>query len=120
MLPYARQGPFPNGSFIFQQDLSPIHTSRRVKELLEDESVEVLQWAPKSPDLNIIENVWGRMKQRLVRRPLQSTNADGLWQAVQEEWERLREDGAFVASLYSSLPKRMADVIRLKGCATRY
>lgn len=120
LLPYARQGPFPNNDFIFQQDLSPIHTSRRVKLLFEQESVEVMEWVPKSPDFNIIENVWGNMKVQLSRRPLHRANGDELWQAVKEEWERLQQDNSFSAALYASLPDRMAAAIHVRGSATRY
>ncbi|KAH6946346.1 hypothetical protein HPB50_012875 [Hyalomma asiaticum] len=68
MIPYALDGPFPDGDFLFQQDLSPVHTAKVVEELLNMRGVRCLRWVPKGADLNIIEAVWGRMKVRLCKR----------------------------------------------------
>lgn len=90
IIPYARRGPFPTGKFVFQEDLSPIHTARPVRSLMIGEGIEVLGWAPRGPDFNISENVWGCMEWGIARRSLQAANADSIWQVVQEELERLR------------------------------
>ncbi|KAH9369373.1 hypothetical protein HPB48_017725 [Haemaphysalis longicornis] len=34
MIPYALDGPFPDGDYLFQQDLAPVHTAKSVKKLL--------------------------------------------------------------------------------------
>ncbi|KAG0411255.1 hypothetical protein HPB47_011607 [Ixodes persulcatus] len=44
------------------QDLSPINTARTMKGHLRQCGINDLPWVPKGADLNIIENVWGRMK----------------------------------------------------------
>ncbi|KAH7968085.1 hypothetical protein HPB52_005570 [Rhipicephalus sanguineus] len=62
MIPYALDGPFPDGDLLFQQDLSPVHTAKVVEELLNMRGVRCLRWVPKGADLNIIEAVCGRMK----------------------------------------------------------
>ncbi|KAM7295045.1 hypothetical protein ISCGN_024550 [Ixodes scapularis] len=62
MLPYVLDGPFPDVDFTYQHDLSPVHTSGMVRSLLEERCVTELPWAPQGANLNIIEDVWGRMK----------------------------------------------------------
>ncbi|KAG0441650.1 hypothetical protein HPB47_015899 [Ixodes persulcatus] len=62
LIPFVRSGLFPDGNFLFQQDLAPIHTARTVKDHLRQCGIKELPWVPKGADLNIIENVWGRMK----------------------------------------------------------
>ena len=47
---------FGNSSFIFQDDNAPCHAS-----------TDCLDWPSKSPEINIIENVWHILKIRLKR-----------------------------------------------------
>lgn len=35
LIPYALDGPFPDGAYLLQHDRSPVHTARRVDALLE-------------------------------------------------------------------------------------
>ncbi|KAH7977305.1 hypothetical protein HPB49_000498 [Dermacentor silvarum] len=90
---------------------SPVHTAKKVDGLLQQRGVTVLMWPPQSPDLNIIEDVWGRMKTSLSRLCLYGKSADDLWAAVNEEWERLKCDSSFTEALYRSLPERMKAVV---------
>uniref|UniRef100_A0A131YUX3 Transposable element tc1 transposase n=1 Tax=Rhipicephalus appendiculatus TaxID=34631 RepID=A0A131YUX3_RHIAP len=62
MIPYALDGPFPDGCFIFQQGKSPVHMARQVTAMLEDLGVRTLPWPPCGAHANPIENVWARMK----------------------------------------------------------
>ena len=59
---------FPEGSEIFQQDLVPSHTSRKVKNFINFKNISVLDWPGNSPDLNLIENRWNIIKLCLQRR----------------------------------------------------
>lgn len=77
LLPYVLDGPFKDGIFLLQQDYSPAHTMRKVKALLEERAVRLLEWTPKGADLNIIENVWGYLKSRISRCNY-ATTADDL------------------------------------------
>ena len=47
---------------IFMQDNAPIDTTKKVKEWFENQGVMVMTWAPYSPGMNPIENVWHTMK----------------------------------------------------------
>ncbi|KAM7287259.1 putative transposable element tc1 transposase [Ixodes scapularis] len=120
MLPYVLDGPFPDGDFTYQHDLSPVHTSGMVRRLLEERCAIELPWPPKGADLNIIENVWGCMEAAMARRPLHRATADELWRFVLEEWEKLRNERNFVSALFSSLPSRMRAVVDARGEVTSY
>ena len=49
---------FPNGGGIFQQDLAPCHTAKKVKKFLKENHMKVFDQPGNSPDLNPIENLW--------------------------------------------------------------
>lgn len=119
-LPHITSHITPQHDCIFQHDRSPVHTAKKVDRLLQQRGVTVLMWPPQSPDLNIIENVWGRMKTSLSRLGLHGKSADDLWAAVNEEWERLKCDSSFTEALYRSLPERMKAVVDAEGDVTRY
>ncbi|KAG0412364.1 hypothetical protein HPB47_010504, partial [Ixodes persulcatus] len=55
-LPHLLDGPFENGCFLLQQNLSPVHKARSVKSHLEQLGVMILDWPPRGADLNIIAN----------------------------------------------------------------
>ncbi len=64
MLPSVDQL-FKDADFIFQQDLAPSHTAKTTKSWLNDHSIGVLDWPANSPDLNLIENLWGIVKRKM-------------------------------------------------------
>ncbi len=100
--------------FTFQQDLSPIHTSRATKSFLNDCSLEVMNWPPRGADMNIIENAWGVIQAKVDEEPL-AHNQDELWQQVLNAWNTVATDHQYWHSLQMSLPRRMAAVIRKRG-----
>ncbi|KAL3245396.1 hypothetical protein MRX96_018042 [Rhipicephalus microplus] len=101
---------FSDACFYFQHDGCPVHNASTVQENLNASGIAQLCWPPKSPDLNILENVWGLLEAQLARAILTNNDADILWKHVEMEWNALRQDPHLVKSLFTSIPKRLNDV----------
>ncbi len=108
MLPSADQL-FKDADFIFQQDLAPAHTA---KSWLNDHGVGVLDWPANSPDLNPIDIVKRKMRNK---RP---KNADELKATVKETWASIPPQQCH--KLITSMPRRIEAVIKAKGDPTKY
>lgn len=104
------------GSFIFQQDNDPKHTSLVVREWLLYNVRKQLKTPPQSPDLNAIEHLWDHLE-RQIRKHEVNTKAE-LKTIIQEEWGKISPD--VTQKLVASMPSRISAVIKAKGYPTRY
>ena len=68
------------GDIVVMDNLSS-HKRARVRELIETRKAELAYLPPYSPDLNPIELVFSKIKQRL--RTLKTRTKDALWQSMQ-------------------------------------
>ena len=115
-LPYAR-GVFGE-NFVWQHDNAPAHKSRVVRQLLEQEDVNVLPWPACSPDCNPIENCWDQLKRAVHSRNPRPTNLAELAAFLQEEWRNI--DVNYVNNLIDSMERRVTSVIQSRGRSIRY
>ena len=74
---------------------------------------------PYSPDLNPIENVWGKLKFEFLNDDTQIASADDLWTVIKEKWTLLSQS-PFVSSFVSSMPERLDLVLRNDGFQIKY
>ena len=55
-----------------------------------DKTLTVIDWPPKSPDLNIIEAVWDHLDRERNKR--QSKSKEELWEVLKEAWYNIPKD----------------------------
>lgn len=101
-----------------QQDNAPIHISAHTRDWMRRNSVNTLSWPARSPDLNIIENLWGLLVRRVYCNARQFGNEQDLKEAIEEAWATIDQES--ISRLFRSLTRRMLAVIEVKGRATKY
>ncbi|KAG1205879.1 hypothetical protein G6F68_011427 [Rhizopus microsporus] len=91
---------------VFQHDNDPKHTAKAVREYLNEQNYEVLEWPAHSPDLNPIEHMWALFKRKLNEYESPPKGVQELYERVVDIWynQITREDRLKVID---SMPDRI-------------
>ena len=104
---------------VFQHDNDPKHTAKAVREYLNEQNYEVLEWPAHSPDLSPIEHMWALFKRKLNEYESPPKGVQELYERVVDIWynQITRED---CLKVIDSMPDRIQAVIKAKGYWTKY
>ena len=103
-------------NFMFQQDNAPCHTANVVKAWFDENSIEVLSWPARSPDLSPIEHIWSYLDRKLCEK--QPRTLAELEVALVELWNDV--PASMCENLIESMPRRVKLCIQAKGGYFKY
>jgi len=109
---------YPKGVTHLQQDHSSIHDSRVVQEWVSRQAdVELLDWPPRAPDMNPIENMWSEVKRTMQETwPVLHPRKSGeQWTLVSDAWDEVASSTRYIRSRIESMTRRMNSVSKQKG-----
>ena len=107
-------------NFIFQQDNCPIHISKESLNFFQQEHVELLDWPPYSPDINIIENVWSMLSSEIYGGG-SIKNLKELRIRIHDSVTNFNETKIQTAcKLYNSMPSRLCSILEKHGQRIQY
>eukprot|EP00744_Colponema_vietnamica_P004410 GILI01006593.1.p1 GENE.GILI01006593.1~~GILI01006593.1.p1 ORF type:complete len:174 (-),score=8.73 GILI01006593.1:209-730(-) len=113
--PYAKPKPKRNGD---DEPPKPAQVKcNAVKKMLEDRNVAIPHWPPRSPDLNLIENMWAWLDGKKCQAEYQER--DEMKKAV----ENAMRDKSFQEAVNKSclsFYERCVQVVQLKGGQISY
>jgi transposase len=66
------------------QDGAPFHDSKKTRNFLDDENVDILDWPGYSPDLNPMDNIWAWLKDAIYQIRKKIATKDQLWKIFEE------------------------------------
>jgi len=102
-------------NWFLQEDNAPVHKSKKVKDFMIKSGISVLEWPPKSPDLNIVEDCWKTISD-LVYDGKQFTCKDELVHKITAVINHLyRSKREKVVDLHNVIRSRLCHVLQNKG-----
>ena len=103
---------------ILQDDNAPVHRARVVRDFLQRQGVQRMDWPACSPDFNPIENIWDRIY-RLVREnhPAPQTTQQ-LLGYLNQEWQNLPQQ--VFRHHIQSMRRRCNECLQKRGGYTHY
>lgn len=116
LLPNAAR--IAGGHWILQQDNASIHTAISTSTWLRDQNVSILEWPACSPDLNIMENMWGLLARKVYANGRHFGTVAELKNQIIASWNEIAEE--HMQSLINSLPNRIFTLIQKSGGYTGY
>lgn len=112
---------FHGENYFFQQDNCPIHVSAQSKRWFNESNFHVIDWPSRSPDLNIIENVWSMMSNIIYSENSHFSRLDELRTAVDNCVDFINQNKQnCLKKLFDSIPDRLINVISSKGKTLKY
>ncbi len=100
-------------NFIFLQDNAPVHVACTSKDYFERKEILLLTWPPYFPDLNIIENLWGIVSNKVYEDQKEYKTADELWDSVSCHFLAISQET--IKNLYQSIPVWLISVVEKGG-----
>ena len=106
----------PHLRVIYADDNASSHSTHEVSELMGRLGIESMNWPPYSPDLNLIENCWSFLKQRVYKNgTITYRSKEDIEAVIEREWWALQTEDDFFENLYGSLPRRVARIVSVRG-----
>ena len=105
-----------SNEYVFQQDNSSVHKSKKVKNFLNRENIDVLEFPANSPDVNPIENIWAIIKHNISK--IEDLTNDNFEEKILECCRKVNYQSIF--NSISNMHVRVQDIIDKKGDITDY
>lgn len=105
---------------VLLHDRHPAHHSKKTMKWLNTLRLKVILLPAKSPDLNLIENVWSVVSREVYSGTKTYDTKESLLNAIRAAWERVRVNHTLRQNLVDSMTRRLKAVVLAKGGPTKF
>ena len=103
--------------YILMRDNAPSHISEKTIEFIKRAKInEWKEWPAYSPDLNPIENVWGLIKSKLMKKEINKKSE--LIIEIKNAYNEIDDEA--ISNMIESFPSRLAECIENEGDRVPY
>ena len=88
----------------------------RLENISRKKKINPIPWPANSADLNLIENIWSILDDKLLKYNI--NNTEQLKNALKMAWMEISHDT--IQELFESMSKRIRQVIKRRGFASHY
>ena len=85
-------------------DNALVHTSGISKRHKEENQINVTDWPAQTPDLNVIENMWLRLKRVIEPQSVNINTPEHLMAAERHAWENTPDPVECIQEFHSTIP----------------
>lgn len=97
------------------QDNCSIHVAKQSKEFFKNQQFERIDWPSKSPDINLMENIW-KMLSDLIYSNSQPKNLKNLKERLFEAVDQINSERRDISrNLYHTFKERLTKILITKG-----
>ena len=100
-------------NWMYQQDNATIHVSKSSKEWFTKNKIQLLDWPANSPDLNIMENIWGILVRDVFKNGRQFSSISEIKKQLINSWAQISNN--MLTNLVDSMKDRIFSLIEKKG-----
>lgn len=118
ILPAIDEFTTQNPEKMFVEDNARPHTEKFCMAEKDSRPWIRVEWPPNSPDLNPIENIWRRMKEKIYKGPNPPKKIGDLREAVLKAWDEITRD-EIVGEIHS-MPWRIHECYNRRGGITHW
>ena len=103
---------------VFEQDLAFVDSAKHTSEYFMEEGIVEVDWAPRSPDIKPIENIWWVLVCAVYSRGRQFDREEDIQECLIYERKNLIMD--VVRTAIASMIRRVWELYKRNGHHTKY